>query len=246
MIIITNHVMVEQLGYASANDPEDVWATENISLWTSGSYWGSLKNITKKLNDGLEIYKMWAEDDLDYKANELENLNDNLEYYTEKLEEWKEFQTTLASEEVWTEYAEMCAEKAELETAIYTLYGEQSELNINNNYYKNLMYTLFGFVGDETNEGSLPDYAELIEAAEKNIKKAKEYIADLEYKDYLGENKLNKEGAIAKKEAEIAAIETELEVRQAEYDAEMAELKALVGADEEEGEGAGEEEVPAE
>ena len=93
-----------------------------------------------------------------------------------------------------------------------------------------------GFVGDENNDGSLPKYAELIEAAEKAIKEAKEAIAELEYN---GNGKLNKEAAIAKKEAEIAAIEAELKIRQAEFEAELAELEALVDVEEEE-------EVPAE
>ena len=224
--------------YHESYDPA-YWYGDNGNIWSSSAYWGNLVEITKKLNDGVEINKLWAEDELNYKADELEDLNEKLEWYNEQVEKYKEIQAMLApTSDEMKEYAALVAKRVELEDAVFDVMVKQTEINENKIYYESLVNTLVSFVGDENNEGSLPKYAELIEEAEEAIKEAKEAIAELEYN---GQGKLTKEAAIAKKEAEIAAIEAELKIRQAEYDAEMAELKALVAPEEE-----GEEEVPAE
>ena len=223
--------------YHESYDPA-YWYGDNGNIWSSSAYWGNLVEITKKLNDGVEINKLWAEDELNYKADELEDLNEDLEWYTEQVEKYKEIQAMLApTSDEMKEYAALVAKRVELEDAIFDVMVKQTEVQQNKNYYNSLISTLYSFVGDEYYDGSLPKYAELIEEAEEAIKEAKEAIAELEYN---GNGKLNKEAAIAKKEAEIAAIEAELKIRQAEFEAELAELEALVDVEEEE------EEVPAE
>ena len=227
------------------NYEEDIqayWYDNDGNIVDDYYYYGSLIEITKKLNDGVEIHKLWAEGSLNTKNDELEELNADIEDIKEKIEEYKELQAMLApTSDEMKEYVALCEKRAELQKAYF-----ECNIQYNNvilakiNYYKNLVSTLDMFVNDQWQ--GIYNYAELIEAAEKAIKEAKEAIAELEYNgEYNGQGKLNKEAAIAKKEAEIAAIEAELKIRQAEYDAEMAELKALVAPEEE-----GEEEVPAE
>lgn len=220
------------------------WYDDDGNIWFSSAYWGNLVEITKKLNDGVEIHKLWAENDLNYKADELEELNADIEAYNESIEnikenieEYKELQAMLAAtSDEMKEYVALCEKRAELQKTYFELNIQWNVIITKINYYSNLINTLDTFVNQQWQ--GLYNYAELIEEAEEAIKEAKEAIAELEYN---GQGKLNKEAAIAKKEAEIAAIEAELKIRQAEYDAEMAELKALVAPEEE-----GEEEVPAE
>ena len=196
-----------------------------------------LVGLAEHLAEQVEYFKEGLNNDLEAKNNELENLNENLEWYNERVELYKEAQAMLApTSDEMKEYVALVAKRVELEDAVVDVMVKQTEVQLNKNYYSDLVNTLVGFVGDENNQGSLPKYAELIEKAEEAIKEAKEAIAELEYN---GNGKLNKEAAIAKKEAEIAAIEAELKIRQAEFEAELAELEALVDVEEEE-------EVPAE
>ena len=91
------------------------------------------------------------------------------------------------------------------------------------------------YVGDgTTTEGTLPDWADLIADAEKDITTYKNNIAEIAGANMNGtadENQIKKESLIAAKKAELEAMEAELEVRQAEYDAVMAELEALLEAE---------------
>ena len=196
-----------------------------------------LVGLAEHLAEQVEYFKEGLNNDLEAKNDELENLNENLERYNERVELYKEAQAMLApTSDEMKEYAALVSKRVELEDAVCDVWVKQTEINQNKIYYNSLINTLVSFVGDENNDGSLPKYAELIEAAEKAIKEAKEAIAELEYN---GQGKLNKEAAIVKQEAEIAAIEAELKIRQAEFEAELAELEALVDVEEEE-------EVPAE
>ena len=255
---LANVVEYKKYNYGTEAEPKWLWELYNTLYhdYVSVSCWGPVPNygiedynnwnweqyesydgligLVEKMTYGLEVYKLWDEGSLNIKNDELENLNENLEWYNERVEQYKELQAMLApTSDEMKEYVALCEKRAELQKAYF-----ECNIQYNNvilakiNYYNNLVSTLDMFVNDQWQ--GIYNYAELIEAAEKAIKEAKEAIAELEYN---GQGKLTKEAAIAKKEAEIAAIEAELKIRQAEYDAEMAELKALV---------APEEEVPAE
>lgn len=204
--------------------------------------------LGEMFDKGLEYLEAEAENWLETLNNQLESFNADIEAYNEsientkeKIEEWKEFQAMLAAtSDEMKEYVALCEKRAELQKAYFECNIQWNVIIAKTEYYNDLISTLNTFVN--TQWQGIYNYAELIEAAEKAIKEAKEAIAELEYNgQYNGQGKLTKEAAIAKKEAEIAAIEAELKIRQAEFEAELAELKALVDPEEE-----GEEEVPAE
>ena len=214
----------------------DQYASVEWDGWTQG-FWSpeGLVGLAEHLAEQVEYFKEGLNNDLEAKNDELEELNADIEDIKENIEEYKELQAMLApTSDEMKEYVALCEKRAELQKADFECNIQLNVISAKINYYNNLVSTLDMFVNDQWQ--GIYNYAELIEAAEKAIKEAKEAIAELEYN---GQGKLTKEAAIAKKEAEIAAIEAELKIRQAEFEAELAELEALVDVEEEE-------EVPAE
>ena len=80
-----------------------------------------------------------------------------------------------------TEYLALCEERKELQKAVFDLEIEETELENNKTYWTTLKNALDDYVGDGTtaNEGSLPDWADLIAQAEKTIASNKNSIAEI-------------------------------------------------------------------
>ena len=215
----------------------DNYLQEEVTYIGHGRYNANgLIALGEMFDKGLEYLEADAENWLETLNNQLESFNADIEAYNESIEEYKELQAMLApTSDEMKEYVALCEKRAELQKTYFECNIQWNVIIAKTNYYDNLVSTLDMFVNHQWQ--GIYNYAELIEAAEKAIKEAKEAIAELEYN---GQGKLNKEAAIVKQEAEIAAIEAELKIRQAEFEAELAELEALVDVEEEE------EEVPAE
>ena len=234
--ITTNAYGPREYTYWDNNLQEEVTYIRYVTYNADG-----LIALGEMFDKGLEYLEAEAENWLEGLNDQLESFNADIEAYNESIEEYKELQAMLApTSDEMKEYVALCEKRAELQKAYFECNIQYNVILAKTDYYNNLVSTLDMFVNHQWQ--GIYNYAELIEAAEKAIKEAKEYIAELEYEVHqdINSNKLTKEAAIAKKEAEIAAIEAELKFRQAEFEAELAELEALVDVEEEE------EEVPAE